>query len=121
MSGPIARLMIKAEQLELFSQIGREFLVLGARILPVVYRTHLMEKFARLHRMRLQVDKETLVHVGIILVIRQNHYAIVLMERHRKQCLYAEVHPVVVHAEQVKVRLEASNGTLFDRANKLQW
>ena len=49
MRGPIARLMVESEQLELLSQIRREFLVLRARILPVVDRTHLVEKFARLH------------------------------------------------------------------------
>ena len=121
MRGPIARLMVESEQLELLSQIRREFLVLRARILPVVDRTHLVEKFARLHGMRLQVDKETLVHVGIVLVIRQYHYAIVFMERHGKQCLYTKVHSIVVHSEQVEMRLKASNRTLFNRAYKLQW
>ena len=69
MRGPIARLVVKAEQLELLSQVRREFLVLGARVLPVVHWAHLVEKLTLFHRMCFQVDKETLVHVGKLTVV----------------------------------------------------
>ena len=69
MRGPIASLVVESEQLELLGQVRREFLVLGTRVLPVVDRAHLVEKLARFHLVCSQVDKETLVHVGIITVV----------------------------------------------------
>ena len=119
MRGPIAGLMVESEQLELLGQVRRELLVLGARVLPVVDRAHLVEKLARFHRVCLQVDKETLVHVGVLAVVGQYHYAIVLDEGHGEQRLYAQVHAAVIDPEQAEVRLEAADRALLDRADEL--
>ena len=97
MRWPVTSLMIEPQKLELIGKVSSELLVFGARVLPVMHRPDLVEKLWRLHWVRSQIDKETLVHVGHFTMVWHNHNAIVFDQRHGEQRLYPQVHPAVVN------------------------
>ena len=81
--GPIAGLMVEPQELQLLRQVCRELFVLRAAVLPMSDWTNLVKEFTLLHRVTLQVNKEPLVHVCFITVVRNDHDAVVFMQRHR--------------------------------------
>ena len=61
--------------------------MLEARVVPVMDRPDLVEKLRRFHRLRVEVDEETLVHVRNLAMVRNNHDSIVLYQGHGEQSL----------------------------------
>lgn len=119
MHRPVTSLVIKPEHVELLSEVCSEALVLGAGVLPVVHRTHLVIELRLLHTHASQVHKVALVHVGVLGVVRHNHDAIVFNYRHRQQCLDAQIKSFKVDRYEIEGGLEAFDGTSLYTADEL--